>query len=255
MERKPTILITNDDGIGAKGISHLWSALKDFADITIVAPSTEQSGISMGITLMSPLFLERAEWKGETPAWRLSGTPADCVKIALNDILTTPPDLIVSGINRGSNAGRNCLYSGTVGGVIEGVLQGVPGIAFSCVDHDNPRYDVAERHILDIVKYALKNPMPAGTLLNVNIPNQVKGFKMTAQGGSHWSDEFDRRLHPTGKTYYWLDGKVPDSVDHPPDSDTALLAKGYLTAVPIRISDLTDNPTLDEHRNTFEELY
>ena len=136
------------------------------------------------------------------------------------------PDMIVSGINRGSNAGRNCLYSGTVGGVIEGVLKGIPGIAFSCSDYDSPRYDIAEKHVLNIVKYVLESPMPEGTLLNVNIPNTIKGFKMTCQGESYWSDGLDRRLHPTGIPYYWLDAKVTDKTDLPPDSDTALLARG-----------------------------
>ena len=126
MSKNFRILIINDDGIHAPGLIHLWKALVDLADVTIIAPAIEQSGVGLGITLRSPLHIESVAWNKGTPAWKISGTPADCVKMALSVILKTPPDLIVSGINRGSNSGRNVLYSGTVGGVIEGVLRNIP---------------------------------------------------------------------------------------------------------------------------------
>src|SRR5574338_1188667 len=140
MNKKSHILITNDDGIKAPGIQHLWSALKDFATISIVAPKTEQSGVGLGITIRSALHIEEFAWEELDSCWSVTGTPADCVKMALSVLLPSPPDLIVSGINRGTNAGRTVLYSGTIGGVIEGILRGIPGIAFSSFDMANTEY-------------------------------------------------------------------------------------------------------------------
>ena len=170
IHQRPLILITNDDGIYAPGIKHLWNSLRNTADLAIIAPASEQSAVGLSLTLRQPLQINQIDWPENSPAWSITGTPADCVKMALSVILPVKPTLVVSGINRGTNSGRGVLYSGTVGGTIEAVLQGIPGIAFSCFDYDNPYYQNAESAIPKIVEYILQHPLPFGTLLNVNFP-------------------------------------------------------------------------------------
>ncbi len=170
MNKRPFILITNDDGIAAQGIKHLWNSVKDFADTVIVAPSQEKSGTGLSITWTQPLTILPANWEQTINAWSLTGTPADCVKIACSMLLDRKPDMIISGINRGSNAGRTVLYSGTVGGVIEGALKNIPGIAFSFCDLSFPELDTVKKYIFPIISHFLNNPLPQGTFLNVNFP-------------------------------------------------------------------------------------
>lgn len=257
MTKKPHILITNDDGIDAPGIKHLWQALVDFADISIIAPATEKSGVGLSITLREPLHIESIPWAKQTRAWKVSGTPADCVRLGVSVILEDHPDLIVSGINRGYNSGRNVLYSGTIGGVIEGVLRNVPGIAFSSGDFDKPNYAIAEKYIHRIVEHVLAHPMPNGTFLNVNFPDSkedIKGFKLARQGRGYWIENPDERLHPEGRRYYWLGGKWHHH-EEPENSDVALLEQGYMTAVPIHIHELTDHALLNARKSAFEDLF
>ena len=256
MSSKPHILLCNDDGIHAPGLYHLWRALRTIADITIVAPSTEQSGKSVSNTFFHPLQIEKVRWEENTPAHAVNGTPADCIKMALSVILKSPPDLIVSGINAGSNAGRNVLYSGTVGAVIEGTMRGVKGVAVSCLNFDTPRFEVAEKYIALVIQYVLKTPFPKGTFLNVNFPDaeEIEGFKFARQGNSYCLEDPDTRTHPTGRTYYWLGGKHVTLEEHQ-DSDIKLLSQGYMTAVPIHIADLTDKHLLASHRDSFEKLF
>jgi 5'-nucleotidase len=255
MTDKPRILITNDDGISAPGLIYLYQAVMDFADVSIIAPALEQSGTGLGITIRDPLLIETVKWEKETPAWKVSGTPADCVRMGLSVILKHKPDLIISGINRGANSGRNVLYSGTVGGVIEGVLRGVPGIAFSCCDFMAPSYDKTVGHILSIVQHLLKYPLPKGTLLNVNFPETdvVKGIKMARQGFGYWIEDPEERLHPEGHNYYWMGGKWNEQEEHE-ESDVALLNAGYAAAVPIHVHEMTDHVFLNEHKATFDRL-
>lgn len=255
MQKKPHVLITNDDGIDAIGIKHLWQALaKDF-NISIVAPSSEKSGSGLGITLRDPIHIQQVPWEQNTAAWKVSGTPADCVRMGLRVLLNTPPDLIVSGINRGSNAGRNVLYSGTVGGAIEGALRNIPGIAFSCHDYDKPDYATAEKYVLPIVRYLLAHPLPGGTLLNVNVPTCPKllGVKLARQGRGYWIENPEGRLHPEGRPYYWLGGKWQHHSEEE-HSDVALLDQGYITCVPLHVHELTDRNVLDSHRDRFEKF-
>lgn len=259
MTSRPKILITNDDGIYAPGIKHLWKALKDFADVTIVAPVQEQSAVGLSITLREPLRIQRAEWNvNEQPnLWCINGTPADCVKMGLSVVMETPPSLIVSGVNKGSNAGRNLLYSGTVAGAIEGALHDIPSIAFSCCDFFNPVYSMTEPHILTIVKHVLEHPLPQGTLLNVNFPegDRFKGFKLTRQGKEYWKEKPDCRTHPAeGHEYYWLGCELVCFDEHE-ESDITWLKQGYVAAVPVYIGELTDHQHLQSHKATFEKLY
>lgn len=253
---KPHLLITNDDGIEAEGIKQLAKCLAPIAELTIVAPATERSGAGVGLTLRDPLQIREVVWEGNHPAWKINGTPADCVRLGLRLLVKKKPDLIVSGINRGSNAGRTVLYSGTVGGVIEGAMRGVPGIAVSCVEFERPNYRLATHHLADIVAHFLKHPLARGTILNVNIPSGeiIKGFKMAQQGRSYWIEDPQERIHPDGDTYYWLGGKWNDHEEHE-ESDVALLQQGYLTAVPIHVDQMTDFNFLNEKRSSFESLF
>ena len=258
MNQRPYILITNDDGIHALGIKHLWQSLKDFADLIIVAPNKEQSSVGLSITVRDPIQIEEVFWAEGSKAWSVTGTPADCVKMALSVLSEKTPNLVVSGINRGANAGRNLLYSGTVGGAIEGVLHGIPAIAFSCSEYKLPRYDLVEKYIPKVVEYALSHPLPKGSLLNVNFPEKdnghVKGFKMARQGLGFWGEDPSERRHPAeGHSYYWMGAKIIEFEEHE-DSDIAWLNRGYMTAVPVHINELTDYDHLENKKELFEEF-
>lgn len=254
------ILITNDDGIHMPGIYHLWLALKNTYKVTVVAPASEQSGVGLSVSIRTPLNIHKLKWwPEESSAYSVTGTPSDCVKLALNCVLDSPPDLIVSGINRGSNAGRNVLYSGTVGGAIEGVMHDIPSIAFSCYDFDEPNYAEAEKHVLKIVNHVFEHPLPEGTLLNVNFPSAklgpIKGFKFARQGKQFWGENPDRRQHPTGEMdYYWIGIKLKEYLEHE-ESDIYWLERGYIAAVPIHVGEMTDHKHLMEKKEHFEKLF
>jgi 5'-nucleotidase len=256
MTKKPFILIVNDDGIYAPGLKHLWKSLVGKVDLAIVAPAVEQSAVGLGITYRTPLHVEQIPWEGDTPAWKVNGTPADCVRMAISLILDRKPDLIVSGINKGGNPGRVVLYSGTVAGVIEGTLRQIPGVAFSHYNYDNPCYADLEKHVYPIVSHLLSNPLPQGTFLNVNYPDtpNIKGFKMARQGRGYFIEDPDTRLHPDGYPYYWMSGKWSHHEEHE-ESDVALLKEGYLTAVPIRVIEMTDHDHLARSQDTFSQLF
>lgn len=256
---RPHILITNDDGIQAPGIKHLWNALRPYADLTVVAPAGEQSAVSLSTTLRKPLHLEKVDWGAESNAWSVTGTPADCVKLALNIVMQRRPDLVVSGINKGTNSGRNVLYSGTVAAAIESVLQGIPAIAFSCRDFFNPDYLNAGKHVPLVVKHVIEHPLPNFTLLNVNFPEktmgEIKGFKMTRQGKEYWMENPDKRTHPgEGNSYYWLGSRLKET-EEDEDSDITWLRRGYMTAVPVHVGDLTDQEHLESSREVFEGYF
>lgn len=256
MDKRKKILITNDDGIEAPGIRYLWEALVDVADVCIIAPSSEKSAVGLGITIREPIQVLPVSWDKETPAWKVTGTPADCVRMALSVVLKSPPDLIVSGINRGSNSGRNVLYSGTIGGVIEGALRDVPGIAFSCSDFANPDYKQVQPLISPLVKYIVEHPLPKGTLLNVNFPegNELRGLRLARQGKGYWIEDPDHRLHPEGHSYFWLGGKWFEQ-EEDEESDVSLLRQGYAAAVPIHINELTDLNHFNERKTHFNALF
>ena len=260
MSKEPHILITNDDGIYAPGLRALWMAVKDLGKTTIIAPTSEKSGTGMGQSLNKPLRIHSIPWESETKAWAINGTPADCMKLGFNIILKDDrPDIVVSGINRGSNAGRNILYSGTVGSVIEGVNKQVPGIAFSCYDYENPNYDVAVSYIPQIFQYFNENLIPTGSLINVNFPSgdlqDIKGIKFARQGKGYWAENPDQRKHPTGSHfYYWLGGKWYE-YDELPDSDITLLQEGFVTVVPIYIEELTHQVLFKENKDKFDSYF
>ncbi len=252
--KRPFFLITNDDGVHAPGLVHLCQSVQDYADIAIAAPSREKSGAGLSITWNKPLLIEEVPWEKNFPAWSISGTPADCVKMALNVLLKKKPDLILSGINKGSNAGRTVLYSGTVGGVIEGAFKGIPGIAFSFSDMTPPPLSATQPYLLPIIQYFLSHPLPPETILNVNFPYHaarvIKGLRLAKQGKGYWAEQPEQRTHPEGTPYYWLGGKWL-ACEEDPDSDIALLEQGYATAVPLHVGQITHFDLLEQHKHPF----
>lgn len=255
--KRPFILITNDDGIDAPGIKSLWRALSDKADLAIVAPARDQSGVSLGITIRKPIQVESVQWENNTPAWKVTGTPSDCVRMACSVLLERKPDLIISGINRGANSGRVVLYSGTVAAVIEGVLRNIPGIAFSLSDFFNPNYAPFEKHIYPIISHVLDNPPPQGTFLNVNFPvtTDVKGYRLTEQGKGYFVENPAKREHPEGYPYYWLGFEWVAHEEDKEEGDTTLLKEGYITAAPIHVMDLTDHAHFKKNKESFSRLF
>lgn len=256
MKKRPYILLTNDDGIHAPGLRHLWEAINEYADVVIVAPLTEKSGSGLSITFNTPLSIQEVKW--ETPAWAVNGTPADCVKMALSAILDKRPDMVVSGINCGSNAGRTVLYSGTIGGVIEGVLKNIPGIAFSFSDFVVPPLTATKKYIFPLIEHFLENPLPSGSFLNVNFPldakSRILGFKLAKQGKGCWLESPDKREHPHGMPYYWLGGKWT-SHQEDLDSDVHFIDQGFIAGVPIHIAELTDHDALESHKADVEAKF
>ncbi len=246
---RPSILITNDDGIEAPGISHLYNAVSTCCDAVVVAPSVEQSATSLSITTREPLMLKQM---GDRSSWTVTGTPADCVKLGLSVVMKDAlPDLILSGINSSSNSGRNVLYSGTCGAVIEGVLHGIPGMALSCYDASS--YSMAEEFIPRLIEYVRTHPLALGSFLNINFPSikeqEFKGLKMVRQGREFWTESPTKH----SQAHYMLGGRLATFDED--DSDVHWLKKGYITVVPIHISELTDHRHLDQHKAHFEEYF
>ncbi len=250
---KPKILLTNDDGIFAPGLLHLADAVKEFADITIVAPAQEKSGSSMGVSFLHPIEVIDTPTIGGHRAWQVTGTPADCVKVGMMMFMDSPPDFIISGINRGSNVGRAVLYSGTLGGAIEGAYKGIAGIGFSSSDERDPKYEAFIPYIRPIVEYFMDDPLPPGTVLNVNFPAIAPphGIKMARQGIGAWLDSYEEISQSEGQKKYLLKGKWEENGWHE-ESDYYLVQQGYITAVPIHVHELTCYRTLENKKENFE---
>ena len=213
MENRPLILVTNDDGITAKGIKSLVEAASKLGEVVVVAPDSPQSGMGHAITINSPLRLTKDSIFDSIEAYRCSGTPVDCVKLAIHKILKRRPDLIVSGVNHGSNCSTNILYSGTMSAAVEGAMEGIPSIGFSLLDFDaNADFDLAKVVVERVIEKALSNSLPSNGCLNVNIPaikeKDLKGMKICRQAKAYWKDDFEERKDPMGKEYFWLTGKL-----------------------------------------------
>jgi 5'-nucleotidase len=240
MSNKPLILVTNDDGITAPGIRALIEVMAEFGDVFVVAPDSPQSGMGHAITLDSTLHVESISVKeGSTIEFSCSGTPADCVKLAVNELLPRKPDLCVSGINHGSNSSINVIYSGTMSAAIEAGIEGIPSIGFSLLDHSwNANFEPLKKHIKAITKNVIDNRLPEGVVLNVNFPKgDIKGVKVCRQAKANWIEEFDKRTSPQGKEYYWLTGNFVN-LDKGEDTDLFALNNGFATVVPVQF-DLT----------------
>jgi 5'-nucleotidase len=248
MSKKPLILVTNDDGITAPGIRALIEVMNELGDVVVVAPDSPQSGMGHAITINSTLFVENVTVdKGKQEEYSCSGTPADCVKLAVKQILKRRPDLCVSGVNHGSNSSINVIYSGTMSAALEAGIEGIPAIGFSLLDYNwNANFEPSKPFIKTIVKNALKNGIPNGVVLNVNIPKlkemDIKGIKVCRQAKANWEEEFDKRKNPQGRDYYWLTGKFVN-LDNGEDTDEWALEKGYVSVVPVQF-DLTAHHAL-----------
>lgn len=240
---KPLILVTNDDGITAPGIRNLIAMMEELGEVYVVAPDKPQSGMGHAVTINSTLHCEKLRIDNQTrEEWACSGTPADCVKLAINQILPRRPDLCVSGINHGSNSSINVIYSGTMSAAVEAGIEDVPAIGFSLCDYAyTADFLAAKQHIQQIANNVLQNKLPKGVVLNVNIPklkeNQIKGIKICRQANAQWIEEFDKRLDPRGRTYYWLTGEFKN-LDKGKDTDEWALANAYISVVPVQF-DLT----------------
>ncbi|HLT53479.1 MAG TPA: 5'/3'-nucleotidase SurE [Flavobacteriaceae bacterium] len=242
MSKRPLILVTNDDGVTAPGIKALIAAMKPLGDVVVVAPDSPQSGMGHAITINSTLYAEKVTINGKQEVYSCSGTPADCVKIAINEILDRKPDLCVSGINHGSNSSINVIYSGTMSAAIEAGIEGIPAIGFSLLDFSwNANFKAAEHFANVIASSVLKNGLPPGIILNVNIPNvskkDIEGIKICRQARANWKEEFDKRVNPQGREYYWLTGKFVN-LDKGEDTDEWALSNNYVSIVPVQF-DLT----------------
>ena len=251
---KPLILVVNDDGIDAPGIRKLISIMNEFGDVVVVAPDSPQSGKGHAITLESIIKCNKINIdNGPQDEYSCSGTPVDCVKLALNKLLKRKPDLCVSGINHGSNSSINVIYSGTMSAALEAAVGGVPSIGFSLLDYSlEADFSESEKFIKKITKSVLDNGLPSGVSLNVNIPKSVKGkeingIKICRQAKAKWIEEFDERQDPKNNTYYWLTGKFVN-LDNGDDTDERALENHYISVVPIQF-DLTDYQAISKINN------
>ena len=239
-KKKPTILVVNDDGITAPGIKVLIEEMQKIGHVVVVAPDSPQSGMGHAITIGRPLRLDRIDLYEGVEMYKCSGTPVDCVKLAVNKIFKgRKPDVCVSGINHGLNHSINVLYSGTMSAAVEGAIEGIPSIGFSL---DNFDYDADFSHcrsyLVSITKQVLANGLPKGSLLNVNFPkDEAKGIKICRQAGGHYVEEFDERVDPRDRDYYWMTGRF-ELEDRGEDTDSYALSKGYVAIVPTQF-DMT----------------
>ncbi|MFA5620814.1 MAG: 5'/3'-nucleotidase SurE [Weeksellaceae bacterium] len=239
--QKPLILVTNDDGITAPGVRALIRMMNEIGEVYVIAPDKPQSGMGHAITVDATLFCEQVrldDGPQREREWACSGTPVDCVKLAISKILPKMPDLCVSGINHGANSSINVIYSGTMSAAVEAGIDGIPAIGFSLCDFAySADFDAAKMWIQKIVREAIERKMPKGMVLNVNIPklpeNELKGIKICRQARAVWEESYDERKDPRGRTYYWLTGKF-QNLDKGDDTDESALEDGYLSVVPIQ---------------------
>ncbi|MEW6008163.1 MAG: 5'/3'-nucleotidase SurE [Candidatus Omnitrophota bacterium] len=242
------ILLTNDDGINSEGILALYESVKKLGKVTIVAPDTERSAVGHAITLSDPLRVKAIKKNGKFFGYATTGTPADCVKLAIRAILKDKPDVVVSGINLGPNTGFSILYSGTVSGATEGAILGIPSFAISLATFENPDYTFAAEFAKKVTQLLSKKGIPKGTLLNVNIPavnkKNIKGVKIVRQTKVAIKERFDKRVDPRKHIYYWLTGEVIES-DGKKDADIEAIRHNYVSITPIHC-DMTNYDFMDE---------
>ncbi|ETN93858.1 5'-nucleotidase /3'-nucleotidase /exopolyphosphatase [Zhouia amylolytica] len=250
MQKKPLILVTNDDGITAPGLRTLIHIMNEIGNVVVVAPDSPQSAMGHAITINSTLYSNAVKIDdGPQKEYSCSGTPADCVKLAVNEILERKPDLCVSGINHGSNSSINVIYSGTMSAAVEAGIENIPSIGFSLCDYAiEANFEPVKEYVKTITIAALKNGIPKDTVLNVNFPRlpkeEIRGIKICRQARATWMEEFDKRTNPLGKEYYWLTGKFVN-LDKGEDTDEWALAHGYISVVPVQF-DLTAHHTIQD---------
>ena len=235
----PTILITNDDGVKENGMNNLIMAVKDLGHIIVVAPDKPQSGMGHAITIGHPLRMNKVNIFEDIEAWQITGTPVDCVKLAVDKLLKRKPDLCLSGINHGPNHSINVIYSGTMSAAMEAAIEGIPSVGFSLMDHSMEADFTASRDIVrNIVKKLLEKPNDKHLLLNVNIPmgekELIAGLKICRQAYAKYQEDFDERRDPRGGKYYWLTGEFVN-MDKGEDTDVWALNHNYVSIVPVSI--------------------
>lgn len=251
---RPLILVTNDDGINAPGIRALIEVMNDLGDVYVVAPDAPQSGMGHAITINDAIYCTHIKMAKEVKQkeYSCSGTPVDCVKLAVNEIIKRKPDLCVSGINHGSNSSINVIYSGTMSAAVEAGTMGIPAIGFSLLDFSlEADFNPAKKFVKKIAQETLKNGLPKGVVLNVNIPKlnlrEINGIKICRQANAYWQEKFDKRTNPTGRDYYWLTGEFVNE-DEGEDTDEWALKNGYVSVVPVQF-DLTAHHAIKGLRN------
>ena len=254
-QARPLILVTNDDGVSAPGIRALISVMAELGDVVVVAPDKPQSAMGHAITINNTLYLNKiSKDNDQITEYSCSGTPADCVKLAVNEILKRKPDLCVSGVNHGSNSSINIIYSGTMSAAVEAGIEGIPAIGFSLLDYEwNADFEAIKSFVRKISMQVLENSLAEGVILNVNFPKlkkeDIKGIKVCRQAKALWVEKFDKRQTPQGKDYYWLTGEFVNQ-DMGVDTDEWALKNGYISVVPVQF-DLTAHHSIQQ-LNTWE---
>ncbi|MCX8084410.1 MAG: 5'/3'-nucleotidase SurE [Calditerrivibrio sp.] len=245
------ILLTNDDGIYSKGIYSAYTELSKIGEVVVVAPIMEQSAVGHAITISNPLRIYEVTRKDKFFGYGIQGTPADCVKLAFSDILTTKPDIVVSGINHGANLASNVIYSGTVSAATEAALQGVKSFAISLASIVFDDFSVAAEYTRFFAELFTKMKISTNTVFNINVPplkkNEIKGWRYTVQGKSKYLDTFEKRVDPRGNTYFWLTGERV-TTEYGEDCDDYWVSQGYVSVTPIKY-DLTDYEVFNKLKN------
>ncbi|HPF11061.1 MAG TPA: 5'/3'-nucleotidase SurE [Flavobacteriaceae bacterium] len=251
LQKKPLILVTNDDGITAPGIRTLIEVMNEIGEVLVVAPDSPQSGMGHAITVNDTLFCDKVIVEKNAPQmeYSCSGTPVDCVKLAVNEIMKRKPDLCVSGINHGSNSSINVIYSGTMSAAVEAGTMGIPSIGFSLLDYSlDANFEPVKPFVKKLALECLENGLPKGVVLNVNFPKlaekEIKGVKVCRQAKAHWIENFEERRNPLGRRYYWLTGEFINE-DKGEDTDEWALKNGFVSVVPVQF-DLTAHHAIQD---------
>lgn len=254
MEKKPErlILVTNDDGIGAGGLRALIEVARPHGRLFVIAPEEGQSGMSHAITVKYPIRIRKIEEDGGMVIYSSNGTPVDCVKLALSKLLDRRPDMILSGINHGSNSSTSVIYSGTMAAAIEGCINGIPAIGFSLLDYSpDAQFESIKKYAGIVLEKALEKGLPEHVCLNVNFPvntyHKIKGIRICRQNKGLWREEFDHRRDPQNRDYFWLTGEFLNLEPDAADTDEWALRNNYVSIVPTHV-DLTAYNALDHIR-------
>jgi 5'-nucleotidase len=252
LENKRLILISNDDGVEAKGLKCLIKAAREFGEVVVAAPAEAMSGMSHAITIKTPLRVKKLVQEEGLTVYACQGTPVDCVKMAVNQLLDQKPDIVLSGINHGSNASSSVVYSGTMAVAMEGTINDIPSVGFSLLDYDSDAdFQASGKIVSKILKNIIDNGLEKGICLNVNIPaipyEDIKGIKVCRQARGYWKEEFDKRIDPHKGEYYWLTGTFFNQEEEASDTDEFALKQGYVSVVPVSM-DMTAYKSMDKLR-------
>lgn len=251
---RPLILISNDDSINAPGLLHLVDCVKDFGDVIVVAPEEPHSGMSSAFTVNGALRINVRDDYNGARVFTVNGTPVDCIKLALHAIVPRKPDLVLSGINHGSNSGNSIIYSGTMGAVLEACMAGIDSVGFSLLHHSiKADFTLSTQMVTDIVAEVLRSGLPKGVCLNVNIPAKVVpvGVRACRAARGHWSDGYSRYLDPHGNPFFWLNSHFVNEDIDATDTDEYWLERNYISVVPVS-PDMTYAPAVKEIAHRFD---